>query len=374
MAAACRSLYSYHITIRTKIPVGALKTDQHLSAPVLSTRSAVNGSTAWIPIARAWAESPRAAPATSIAPSRDRSYARSAVVKLRHGPWQAHPEARRPRHRQRREWRKSSPGQTVSSRRIASTRLSPEWVALLRGLVRILERVRRAYSTSDTSPVTRHEPMGSCAAYGLNSRCCSSPGSVRRDRWPVHRRGEPSEFASASTLEFAALTMRPAFPDGGSTSARATGRSCAALVDHPCVSKITFNRLRFDRRQDHRRRPRALKRVSLEGGGGELGGSRRTSCCEDCDLGSLRQRISGISRPGPDLHRGLPAAGPTPSCRSSARRRRSSAVQRAGRSDCGKGLPTSVTVTRRRNPQILDYMGIAKDRGARCILGGGAAT
>jgi len=62
-----------------------------------------------------------------------------------------------------------------------------------------------------------------------------------RNRGRLHLVVKPSEFTSASTLEFAALTKEAGFPDGVFNVVTGYGQEAgAALVDHPGVAKITF--------------------------------------------------------------------------------------------------------------------------------------
>ena len=118
---------------------------------------------------------------------------------------------------------------------------------------------------------------------------------------------KPSEFASVSTLEFAALTKEAGFPDGVFNVVTGYGAEAgAALVDHRDVAKITFTGSDTTGARIYAQAAKSLKRVSLE-----LGGKSPNVIFDDCDLDAA---ISGrdfrhLCRHRPNVHRRIPGAG-----------------------------------------------------------------
>ncbi len=183
---------------------------------------------------------------------------------------------------------------------------------------------------------------------------------------------KPSEFASASTLEFAALTREAGFPDGVFNVVTGYGQEAgSALVDHPDVAKITFTGSDATGARIYAQAARSLKRVTLE-----LGGKSPNIVFDDCDLDAAAAGvISGI----------FAATGQT--CIAGSRL----LVQNSIRDAFSERLVALGTTARKGDPmladtnigpvttapqyrKILDYIDIAKAEGARCILGGGPAT
>ena len=102
---------------------------------------------------------------------------------------------------------------------------------------------------------------------------------------------KPSEFTSASTLEFAALTKEAGFPDGVFNVVTGLGPEAgSALVDHPDVAKITFTGSDTTGARIYAQAARTMKRVSLE-----LGGKSPNIVFEDADIDQAAAGvISGI--------------------------------------------------------------------------------
>jgi aldehyde dehydrogenase (NAD+) len=250
----------------------------------------------------------------------------------------------------------------------------PEWWRYFGGLVDKIEGAVVPIDKPDTFAFTRHEPMGVVAAL----TAWNSP--LLFVAWkcaPAIAAGctvvvKPSEFASASTLEFAALTKEAGFPDGVFNVVTGYGQEAgAALVDHPGVAKITFTGSDSTGARIYAQAAKTLKRVSLE-----LGGKSPNIVFEDCDLGAAAAgAISGIfAATGQTC-----IAGSRLLVQNSIREEFSKRVAELGRT-ARKGDPmladTNIgpVTTAPQYRKILDYMEIAKAEGARCILGGGAAT
>jgi (Z)-2-((N-methylformamido)methylene)-5-hydroxybutyrolactone dehydrogenase len=179
---------------------------------------------------------------------------------------------------------------------------------------------------------------------------------------------KPSEFASVSTLEFAALTKEAGFPDGVFNVVTGYGAEAgAALIDHPDIAKVTFTGSDATGARIYAQAARSLKRVSLE-----LGGKSPNVVFADCDLdAALSGVISGI----------FAATGQT--CIAGSR----VLVQNSIREAFTQRLVDLARTARKGDPmlpdtnigpvttapqfrKILDYIDVAKAEGARCILGG----
>jgi aldehyde dehydrogenase (NAD+) len=179
---------------------------------------------------------------------------------------------------------------------------------------------------------------------------------------------KPSEFASVSTLEFAALTREAGFPDGVFNVVTGYGAEAgAALIDHPDVAKITFTGSDQTGAKIYAQAAKSMKRVSLE-----LGGKSPNIVFDDCDLNAAASGvISGIfAATGQTC-----IAGSRLLVQNSIREAFSERVAALGAS-ARKGNPmlaeTNIgpVTTRPQYDKILDYIRIAKSEGARCILGG----
>lgn len=183
---------------------------------------------------------------------------------------------------------------------------------------------------------------------------------------------KPSEFTSASTLEYAALTREAGFPDGVFNVVAGYGHEVgSAIVDHPEVAKITFTGSDATGARIYAQAAKTMKRVTLE-----LGGKSPHIVFEDADLDQAAAGvISGI----------FAATGQT--CIAGSRLLvqnsiREEFVQRVAAlgASARKGDPmlpeTNIgpVTTPAQYRKILDYIEIAKAEGARCILGGGPAT
>lgn len=102
---------------------------------------------------------------------------------------------------------------------------------------------------------------------------------------------KPSEFASASTLEFAALAVKAGFPPGVFNVVTGLGPEVgAAIVDHPDVSKITFTGSDATGAHIYAAAARKMKRVSLE-----LGGKSPNIIFDDANIdAAVSGAVSGI--------------------------------------------------------------------------------
>ena len=250
----------------------------------------------------------------------------------------------------------------------------PEWWRYFGGLADKIEGAVMPIDKPEMFTFTRHEPVGVVGAL----TAWNSP--LLFIAWkcaPAIAAGctvvvKPSEFASVSTLEFAALTREAGFPDGVFNVVTGYGSEAgAALVDHPQVAKITFTGSDETGARIYAQAARTLKRVSLE-----LGGKSPNIVFDDCDLDSAAVgAISGIfAATGQTC-----IAGSRLLVQNSVRERFTEQVLALART-ARKGDPmlpeTNIgpITTAPQYRKVLDYLAIAKAEGARCILGGGPAT
>jgi acyl-CoA reductase-like NAD-dependent aldehyde dehydrogenase len=183
---------------------------------------------------------------------------------------------------------------------------------------------------------------------------------------------KPSEFASASTLELAALIKEAGLPDGVFNVVTGFGHEAgAALVEHPGVAKITFTGSDATGAKIYETAARHMKRVSLE-----LGGKSPNIVFEDADLDlAAAGVVSGI----------FGAAGQMCSAGSRLLVHRSikdvfttKLVDLAHQIRLGDPMDPDTNVGPIATPpqfqKVMDYIDVAKADGARCILGGRPAT
>ena len=249
----------------------------------------------------------------------------------------------------------------------------PEWWRYYGGLADKIEGRVMPIDKPDVFAYSRQEPIGVVAAL----TAWNSP--LLFVAWkcaPAIAAGcsvviKPSEFTSASTLEFAALTREAGFPDGVFNVITGFGQEAgSALVDHPDVAKITFTGSDTTGARIYAQAAKTMKRVTLE-----LGGKSPNIVFDDCDIDQAAAgAVSGI----------FAAAGQT--CIAGSRL----LVQNTIREDFTRRVAELGKSARKGDPmlaetnigpittpaqykKVLDYIGIAKAEGARCILGGGPA-
>ncbi|NTF10549.1 aldehyde dehydrogenase [Agrobacterium rubi] len=256
---------------------------------------------------------------------------------------------------------------------IGQTRYHPEWWYYFGGLADKIEGSVVPIDKPDLLTYTTSEPIGVVAAL----TAWNSP--LMFVAWkcaPAIAAGctiviKPSEYTSASTLAFAALTKQAGFPDGVFNVVTGLGAEVGApLVEHPGVSKVTFTGSDTTGAAVYQAAAKSLKRVSLE-----LGGKSPNIVFADANFdAALSGVISGI----------FAATGQT--CIAGSRLLvqnsiKDEFVQKLV--DVGKNaklgdpmLPDvniGPVTTQMQYRKILDYIDIAKAEGARCVLGGAIA-
>ena len=179
---------------------------------------------------------------------------------------------------------------------------------------------------------------------------------------------KPSEYTSASMLEFAALLPATGLPNGVVNVVTGLGAEVGeALVSHPKVAHVGFTGGEAAGRRVYELAARGLKTVTLE-----LGGKSPNIVFDDADLD---QAVNGVVS-------GIFAASGQ-SCQAGSRL----LVQRSIHDKFVDKLVAFVKTAKLGDPalpdtqigpittrpqfeKILNYLRIAKDEGARCVLGG----
>jgi len=188
-------------------------------------------------------------------------------------------------------------------------RYHPEWWYYYAGLADKIEGSVVPIDKPDHLAFTMHEPVGVVGAI----TAWNSP--LLFIAWkcaPALAAGctvvvKPSEFTSASTLEYAALVREAGFPDGVFNVVAGFGTEAgAALVEHPDVAKITFTGSDRTGAAIYAAAAKTIKRVSLE-----LGGKSPNIIFDDADLDAavLGRGLGHLRGDGSDLHRRVAAAG-----------------------------------------------------------------
>jgi acyl-CoA reductase-like NAD-dependent aldehyde dehydrogenase len=183
---------------------------------------------------------------------------------------------------------------------------------------------------------------------------------------------KPSEFSSTSTLYFAQLCEEAGIPAGVFNVITGYGPEVGEpLVKHPLVSRIAFTGSENGGKRVYENAASSFKRVSLE-----LGGKSANIVFEDADLDSaVKGAVSGI----------FAATGQ--SCMAGSRLLLQSSIHDEFVARLLKFMentklgdpsdPKTNVGPVSNKPQFdktLSYIEIAKNEGARCVLGGGRST
>jgi aldehyde dehydrogenase (NAD+) len=250
----------------------------------------------------------------------------------------------------------------------------PEYWYYYGGLADKVEGAVMPVEKTDVFAFTTHEPVGVVAALTawnsplqfLSLKC--APALAAGCAVVV----KPSEFASASSLEFAALTREAGLPDGVLNVVTGYGNEIgAALVEHDDVAKITFTGSDTTGARIYETAARGMKRVAME-----LGGKSPNVVFEDADLEAAAIGVvSGIFGAAGQMC----IAGSRLLVQNSIKEsftERLIALARDVR--LGDPMQPSTNVGPIATPpqyaKVLDYIEIARADGARCILGGRPAT
>ncbi len=182
---------------------------------------------------------------------------------------------------------------------------------------------------------------------------------------------KPSEHSSASALEFGELVAEAGFPPGVINIVTGFGSEIGeALVTHAKVAKVAFTGGDATGASVYQAAAREIKPVTLE-----LGGKSANIVFDDADFdNAVKGVISGI----------FAATGQTCVAGSRALIQRSiydrfidAFVAFAKTARMGDPMDRDTQIgpitTQPQYDKVLDYIGIARDEGARCVLGGSPA-
>ena len=183
---------------------------------------------------------------------------------------------------------------------------------------------------------------------------------------------KPSEFTSASALEFVKLVEQAGFPAGVVNVVTGFGKEVGMpLVEHPLTAKITFTGSDATGRVINETAARNFKKVGLE-----LGGKSPNIVFEDAVMeDAVNGAVSGI----------FAATGQT--CIAGSRLlvqesihdkfvEKLLALAKTAKMGNPMSLETQVgpVTTQPQYQKILSYIDVAKNEGAKLRMGGGAAT
>jgi aldehyde dehydrogenase (NAD+) len=256
----------------------------------------------------------------------------------------------------------------------AQTAYMAQWYHYYGGLADKIEGSVLPTDKPDTFNFTRYEPLGVVAAIiPWNSPLLLMAWKLA----PALAAGntvvvKPSEFTSASALEFMKLVEEAGFPPGVVNVVTGFGADVgAALIEHPLVRKIAFTGSDATGQRVYEAAARGMKRVSME-----LGGKSPNIVFEDANLdNAIKGVISGI----------FAATGQT--CIAGSRL----LVQQSIHDQFLDKLVAFAKTAKMGNPmnadtqigpvtnkpqleKILKYIDIAKGEGARAVLGGSRAS
>lgn len=182
---------------------------------------------------------------------------------------------------------------------------------------------------------------------------------------------KPSEFASVSTLEFAALLKDSGLPAGVFNVVTGLGHDAgAALVEHPDIEKITFTGSDTTGAKIYETAARSMKRVSLE-----LGGKSPNIVFEDADLDlAAAGVVSGIFGAAGQMCTAGSRLLVHKSIKDSFTEKLIALAQKV---KLGDPMDPETNVGPIATPpqfqKVLHYVNVAKQDGATCVLGGNRA-
>ncbi|ALA16908.1 MULTISPECIES: aldehyde dehydrogenase [unclassified Chelatococcus] len=253
-------------------------------------------------------------------------------------------------------------------------RYIPQWFYYFGGLADKLEGRVIPIDKPGVFNFTREEPLGVVAAITpWNSPLMLAAWKLA----PALAAGntvvwKPSEFSSASALEFGRLFEEAGFPPGVVNIVTGFGNEIGErLVAHPRVAKVAFTGGDRTGQSVYELAARSIKPVTLE-----LGGKSANIVFEDAEIdNAVKGVVSGI----------FAATGQTCIAGSRALVHRSLhddfverllAVAKTARMGDPLDEATQVgpVTTRPQHAKVLEYIEIAKAEGARCVLGGTPAT
>jgi aldehyde dehydrogenase (NAD+) len=256
----------------------------------------------------------------------------------------------------------------------AHTAYMAQWYHYYGGLADKIEGEVLPADKPDIFNYTRYEPLGVIVAIiPWNSPLLLTAWKLA----PALAAGntvviKPSEYASASVLEFMKLVDRVGFPPGVINVVTGFGSEVGMpLVEHPLVAKIAFTGSDVTGQRIYETAARGMKRVTME-----LGGKSPNIVFDDADLdNALKGVISGI----------FAATGQT--CVAGSRLLLQRSIHdrfleklvvfaRTAKMGNPMNLDTQIgpVTNKPQLEKILRYIEIAKTEGARPVLGGARAA
>jgi acyl-CoA reductase-like NAD-dependent aldehyde dehydrogenase len=257
---------------------------------------------------------------------------------------------------------------------LPQVRLAADWYRYYAGLADKIEGSVIPTGKANMFTFTRHEPLGVVAlitpwnspllllSHKLATALAAGNAVIVK----------PSEFASASTLEFVELFALAGIPPGVVNVVTGFGGEAgAALVAHPNIAKVAFTGSEAGGRKINEAAAREFKHVALE-----MGGKSPNIVFDDADLdAAVVGAIAGI----------FAAGGQTCIAGSRLLLQRSihdrfvdQLVEMAASARIGDPMQASTHVGPIATPpqyeKVLQYIDIARREGARCVLGGGPYT
>jgi aldehyde dehydrogenase (NAD+) len=249
----------------------------------------------------------------------------------------------------------------------------PQWYYYFGGLADKIEGAVVPIDKADMFTYTRHEPVGVVAAI----TAWNSPLLLLT--WKLAAAlaagctivAKPSEFTSASTLEFARLVEEAGFPAGVFNVVTGFGAEVGeALTTHKGVDKIAFTGGENSGRHIARNAAQTFKRLTLE-----LGGKSAQLVFPDTDIdNAVKGVVSGI----------FAATGQT--CIAGSRLLvhesihnefldKFTALAKTARMGDPMDMATQVgpVTTQPQYQRILSCIEMARNEGAECVMGGKAA-
>ena len=253
-------------------------------------------------------------------------------------------------------------------------RYVPQWYRYFGGLADKIEGSVIPIDKPGHFNYTRHEPLGVVVAITpWNSPLMLlawklAPALAAGNTVVV----KPSEYTSASTLEFARLVEEAGFPPGVVNVVTGYGAEAGSpLVEHPLVAKVAFTGSDVTGARVYAQAAQGIKRVSLE-----LGGKSPNIVFDDCNMeNAVKGAVSGI----------FAATGQTCIAGSRLLVQRSihdefvdKLVAFAATARMGDPMRVETQVGPVTNPpqfeKVLRYIDIAREEGCEPVLGGGRAT
>ena len=250
----------------------------------------------------------------------------------------------------------------------------PQWYYYYGGLTDKIEGAVIPLDKKGYFNFTRHEPVGVVVAI----TAWNSPLLLLAYKLaPALAAGctvvvKPSEFTSASTLEFVKLVEEAGFPPGVVNVVTGFGKEVGpALTGHPKVAKVSFTGSDATGRAINEAAAKSLKRVTME-----LGGKSPNIVFADANLeDAVNGAVSGI----------FAAAGQT--CIAGSRLllqesvhdefvERLTALAQTARMGDPMSMQTQIgpIATQPQYQKVLGYIDIAKKEGAALAMGGSAAS